>query len=624
MCGLCGIVTFDGEPVEPAVVAAMTETLRHRGPDDAGTYVEGGVGLGHRRLSIIDLSAAGHQPMISADGHRVLVFNGEIYNYRELRAELEGLGVRFRTASDTEVLLEGLGVWGLDVVPKLRGMFAFAEYDRRVGRVRLVRDRFGIKPCYYQWDGRALVFGSEIKALLASGRVPRAVDPRGLQEFMWFGNTIGTATCFQGVTKVPPGAWLEATAGGMAVHRYWSPDAVPPTTPSWPEAVEETRERLREAVLAHLVADVPVGVFLSGGIDSSAITAIARKAVGPGLRTYAVGFDDRTHADETGKARRVAEHFGTEHQEIRVSGTGSRDVLPRLVRAHDEPFGDAADIPLFLLAEQLIGVTKVVLQGDGGDEMFAGYRRYRILSAARRWRALGGMLGPALGLVDRSERVHRAVRFLRAVGARDMGTRMALLLTTEVEAEPPTDLLAASGQGSTPRVDPFAEYREAARRSVGRDPVSRMLAADAAILLPHTFLEKVDKATMAHGLEVRVPFLDPILATFAIGLPASFKVGPGGGKRVLKAALRGLVPDWVLDAPKTGFGVPYDEWLRGPLTGYWREVVLDPSSKRSGLLDHSRLERWMGEHLARKRNRGFPLWKALQVALWEREYLHAT
>ncbi|MGE3616933.1 MAG: asparagine synthase (glutamine-hydrolyzing) [Gemmatimonadales bacterium] len=623
MCGFCGILALGGPAPDPAEIAAMTETIRHRGPDGCGVWLEGPAALGHRRLAVIDLSEGGRQPMLSNDGRRILVFNGEIYNYRELRRELEAEGVTFRSQSDTEVLLEGLGRWGTGVVRRLRGMFAFAEYDRERKRLRLGRDRLGVKPLYYFQEPGRIVFGSEIKAILAAAGVERRANPDALAEYLWFGNPTGESTAFDGIRRLAPGTVLEVGPDGTRTETFWSVDEVAPADLDWDTAVAETRRRLASAVESHLVSDVPVGVFLSGGIDSSALTALAAPRVSGPLRTFSVGFDDRRHADETGAARRVAERFGAEHREVLVSGRASRDVIPRLVRAHDEPFGDAANIPLYLLAEQLQGEIKVVLQGDGGDEMFGGYRRYRILAHARGWQLAGRAAAPVLALVDRSERTRRAVRFSRAVGAPDPGTRMALLLTTDTEAEPPTALLGPEFRRVAAGSAPFADYHRAARRFDGADPADMMLRTDLTIQLPNTFLEKVDKATMAHGLEVRVPFLDPELVEFAVGLPSRYKVDRSGGKRVLKAALRGTVPDWVLDAPKTGFGVPYDGWLRGPLTDYWREIVLDSSTARGGLVDQAVAARWLDDHLARRRNCGFGLWKALHLALWGREYLTA-
>ncbi|HEV2149057.1 MAG TPA: asparagine synthase (glutamine-hydrolyzing), partial [Longimicrobiaceae bacterium] len=386
MCGICGVAERSGRAADEPLALEMTSRLAHRGPDDRGVAVRGGVALGQTRLSIIDLSEAGHQPMSSPDGQVTLVYNGEVYNFRELRARLESQGAAFRGRSDTEVVLAAYLAWGLDALPLLDGMFALAVWDGRNGELHLARDRFGIKPLYYRAEGGSLAFASEIKAILAGG-APREVDWEGLHEYLWYGNALGENTLFHGIRRVPPGHRLTWGPDGLRVAPFWLLEDVPPVADDVETATAGVRERLEGAVRSHLVSDVPVGVFLSGGIDSSAITAFASRHHGGRLKTFSVGFDFDRGVNELPRARRVAQHFGTDHRELHVAGADIRGVVERLVRCHDEPFGDAANIPLYLLCEQLGGEVKVVLQGDGGDELFAGYRRYEILARERSWRA---------------------------------------------------------------------------------------------------------------------------------------------------------------------------------------------------------------------------------------------
>jgi asparagine synthase (glutamine-hydrolysing) len=618
------MVSFGADAPREEVLRAMTRSIAHRGPDDSGTFVKGPVGLGHVRLSIIDLSAAGHQPMHGDDGNVTLVYNGEVYNFPMLKRELEGLGIAFTGRSDTEVVLRGYLEWGTAVFERLHGMFALALWDGRTRELHLARDRFGIKPLYYHRGAGGLVFGSEIKALLASGRVRPAPGWAGLHEYMWYGAPAGENTAYEGVLQLLPGRLLTASDEGVRTRSFWSLDALAQRDETVEEATRTVRDLLERAVKSHLVSDVPVGVFLSGGIDSTAVTALASRHYGGRLRTYSVGFDFSGDASELPVARGVAERFGTEHHELFVRGGDLRGVIERLVQAHDQPFGDAANIPLYLLCAELAGSVKVVLQGDGGDEVFAGYRRYNVLSAEPLWRAVaavGNAAGVAAGTKPRALRVDR---FLRAVGETDPALRMALLLTTETRRNPPTRIFSPEWRAALEEHDPFRAYREVQARFARLDPVQRMLYADMEILLPSTYLEKVDRSTMAHAIEVRVPFLDAELAEYAMALPSRLKVRRGQKKWLLRRALRGIVPDEVLDRPKTGFGVPFERWLRGPLAEYMRGVLTDPSTVRAGIFDAAHLERAMREHVGGERNHGFLLWKALNLALWQQRYLSPT
>lgn len=619
MCGICGIVDFDGPPIDGGLLRRMTGTLRHRGPDDQGTVVSGAAGLGHTRLSIIDLTTAGRQPMQSADGRVTLVYNGEIYNFAVLREALERSGHVFQGRSDSEVVLHAYLRWGVDAFPRFNGMFALAIWDERTKTLVLARDRFGIKPLYYHRLSSGTIFGSEIKAILASNRVPRRLHDAGLHEYLYYGSTQGTNTLFEGIAKVLPGHFLTITRSDFQSTPYWRVEDIKQVQVEPEEATVAVRERLEKAVRGQLVSDVPVGIFLSGGVDSSAITALASKHYRDRIQTFSVGFDYDRGVNELAKARQIARRYDTEHHELHIQGYRLQHVIERLVSCHDEPFGDAANIPLYLLCSELSGNPKVILQGDGGDEIFAGYRRYNVLASHPLWRSMV----PIARLMNSCTRWHssyyRRARFIQALCAPDAARRMALLLTTETETGP-LHIMNGSVQQRLRETDPFAEYYKWDQLLGHLDLVQRMLYTDTRILLPNIFMEKVDKATMAHGIEVRVPMLDRVLADYAMSLPSSLKVRWGQKKWILRRALRGTVPGSILDAPKTGFGVPYSFWLRKPLTTYLRSVLFDSAVARMGIFDLHQVERCVMEHTSARRDHGFLLWKALHLALWFNTY----
>lgn len=619
MCGICGLVDFDTPVRDDESILDMVRTLRHRGPDDEGIMVSGAVALGNTRLSIIDPTPAGHQPMRSADGRITLVYNGEVYNFAALRNTLKRDGHVFQGRSDSEVVLQAYLRWGTDAFRYFEGMFALAIWDAGNETLHLARDRFGIKPLYYHRMRSGLVFGSEVKAILASQRVSKRLHTSGLHEYLYYGSALGSNTLFKGIRKVLPGHVLTVNRSSFRSTPIWRIEDFEQIEAGPEEAAAGVRDRLEQGVRNQLVADVPIGVFLSGGIDSSAITALASKHYRGRIRTFSVGFDHAGGVNELPKARQVANRYGTDHHELHVQAHHLQHVIERLVYCHDEPFGDAANIPLYLLCRELGGNPKVILQGDGGDEMFAGYRRYNALSASFWWRTMG----PVMHLMNYSTRwhpsYHRRARFLRAIGSSDDAKRMALLLTTETAAGP-LRIMDASLQGQLRGTAPFAEYYEWNQRLGHLDPVQRMLYADTRILLPNIYLEKVDKATMAHGTEVRVPMLDQALADYAMSLPASLKVRWGQKKWILRRALRGLLPDSILDAPKTGFGVPFGDWLRKPLAAYLRSILLDGATARSGLFDPAQLRLCLKEHSSGRRDHGFLLWKALHLALWSDAY----
>ncbi len=623
MCGLAGIFST-GTGSRPAsdlreVLSRMTYSLRNRGPDESGELICPSLGLGHRRLSILELTDAGSQPMrLGLDGP-IIAYNGEVYNFNELRRALEVAGkASWRGRSDTEVILQAYASWGLEGLRQLEGIFALAIWDPRSERLVLMRDRLGVKPLFYGESQFGLAFGSEIKAVLAAGGVDVSLDDQAFSEYLWFGNPHGDRTIYRGVRALPPGHWLIIENGHRILEPWWRIEEwlqYPSPAKNAEEAAVLVRNALDQAVSRQLVADVPVGLFLSGGVDSSSIAAAAMRQRAAPLKSYAAGFDFERGVNELPKAARVARHLGLEHYELRVSGRDLESVLVTLARAHDEPFADAANIPLYLMCQQLRGQIKVVLQGDGGDELFAGYRRYAMLRNADWWRFWPNAISPLLRSCGNFGR--RVARMAETVGHSDATLRMAYLLTVETRQQRPEQVFKIGRQRHLEdTTDPFLAYRHAAQRFEKYDPVQQMLLTDLTVQLPAQFLTKVDRATMAAGIEARVPLLDENVARLAVSLPSNWKVGGLQKKIVLRNSQRGRLPDDILDGPKTGFGVPFEEWLRTSLYDFTRAHLLDDSFLRIFELDGVELERMIQQHFSRKSDRGFMLWKLLQLAIW--------
>lgn len=630
MCGISGILTLgaDVQPL-PAAIERMIDAQHHRGPDARGSYYdrENGCALGHNRLSIIDLSPTGAQPMSNVGERQIICFNGEVYNFPELRRELESVR-SFAGRSDTEVVLAAYERWGTASFERLNGMFAFALLDRQAQRLFLVRDRLGIKPLYLAKGDGYLVFSSEIGGILASKLVSSTTDLRWLHEYLYFGNTLGSHTFYEAIEQLPPGCYLEVD---LATHtlerprRYWSVAAlVPAAPPREAEAVRTTRHLLDSAIKRQLTSDVPVGAFLSGGIDSSAVVALASKHYGGKLRTYTVGFDYIGDGEELPQARRVAQLCGTEHHELHVSGRNIEDVIERMADAHGQPFADPANLPLFQLCQALGGKTKVILQGDGGDELFGGYRRYVYQRTPAFWGpfAKAAQMGLA-GLRGRcGKRAFGAHRFFHALARDDEAQRMGLLLTVEGPLNPPTAILNVELRAEIAAQDPLARYSEVLHALPPGPELQRMLHADLEILLPDIFLPKVDRSTMATSTEVRVPFLDFELVDYVAALPSSLKVGIGQRKKLLRKVLSDIVPRDILNAPKKGFGVPIAAWLAGPLRDFAQGRILAQAGP-GNWFDAAAVTCLFDDHASGRRDHAQLLWKALQLALW-RERMPST
>jgi asparagine synthase (glutamine-hydrolysing) len=630
MCGIYGELDLTGQRRVSAAADQATDLLSHRGPDERGSWHGPGVFLGMRRLSIIDLNG-GTQPIWNETASAAIVFNGELYNYRELKPELEARGHRFRTKTDTEVVLHAYEQWGTDCLKRFNGMFAFAVWDGPKRRLFVARDRLGEKPLYYLHEGDRLRFASEIKAILADRSVERAIDPRGLVNYLAFGHAVAPDTMYQGIRKLLPGHFLLAEAGVVREASYWDvgDDAPaldgPPHTHTAADFAALVRELLDDSVRLRMVADVPVGAFLSGGVDSSAVVALMARHASAPVKTFSIGFGTDRAYNELDDARTVAQALGTEHHELLATDVDLVDTLKTLVYHYDEPFGDEAGFPTYLLSRFARDHVKVVLTGDGADELFGGYRRYAADQASswyqRLPRALSRSLIPAaVGNLPRLRRVKRAVDTLPIT---DPARRYAAWLTV-FSREMRSELLApavASEAGPYDPSWPYSRYYTALDRRAADDHLNRMMYVDVKTWLPDAYLEKVDKATMACGLEARLPMLDPRLVELAFTIPGRFKIRGGSLKRVLKQAVRGLVPDSVLAKRKRGFAVPTDPWFRGPLKEFAFEVLLDPGTRGRGYFNSGYVERLWKEHFEGRQVRDAQLWLLLNFELWHRAYL---
>ena len=618
MCGICGLVSLDGATApDPAVLAAMNETLLHRGPDSDGSVIEGPCGLAMRRLSIIDL-AGGDQPIANEDGRIQVVQNGEIYNYRDLREELRGRGHTFSTHSDTEVLVHLYEERGPAFVEALRGMFAIAIWDSRESRLLLARDRFGIKPLYYRVAGGTVSFGSELKALLRQPGFSREIDPQALESFLAFNSIPSPLTIFKEVRKLPAGHTLIAERGEVRVARFARPAPAPAdqVRNEGDEALAaELRDRLRDSVRAHLVSDVPVGVLLSGGIDSAALTAMAAGESGYRVSTFSIGFEESSF-DELGQARLVAERYGTDHHEL-VLRPDAVDLLPRLVEAFDEPFGDSSALPTYLVSQLASGTVKVVLSGEGGDELFGGYYTYVADRLAPRLGMAAPLLRPLVDLLPSSSEKasfdYKAKRFMRGAHLPPVERHHAWKEIFSPEAQ--DDLLAGDRIS-----DPVDAYRARYAETEGAPELARLQDLDLGIYLVDDLLVKTDRSSMAHSLEARVPFLDTEVADLALALETRQKVRGLSTKRLLRRAVEPLVPKEIVRGRKQGFSIPVAAWLRGDLEPFARDVLSPETIERQGCLRPEAVTRVLDEHVSGREDLSRQIWGLLSFTLWFDRY----
>jgi len=641
MCGITGFLQLHGVSsfADPArVIKSMSDTLVHRGPDSSGDWTDpaAGVALGHRRLAIVDLTPAGHQPMISADGRWVVTYNGEIYNFRELRQELENTGCRFRGHSDTEVMLEMVARRGVDAtIVRLVGMFAIAFWDRQERHLYLVRDRLGVKPLYWTVQAGCLLFASELKALRVHPSWSATLDVEAADAMLRFSYIPGPATIYRDVFKLPPGSVLRACLGREhSITPYWTLLSAVQRglagrfSGSIEDATDRLDHLLRDVVSRRMVADVPLGAFLSGGIDSSVVVAQMQASSTVPVRTFSIGFHESGY-DEAVHAKAVARHLGTDHTEFYLDAAAAKAVIPKLPAMFDEPFGDSSQIPTFLVAEMTRRHVTVALSGDGGDELFGGYPRYQAVDTI--WRKLRGMPGwsrRGLGALLRAipagqwdrilqafpwksrparsgEKVHRVARILDARTADEFYQ----MVMTQREAQ---SGLVPAAKGT------IGLGLSKALAAVLPDFVERMQYFDTMTYLAEDIMAKVDRTTMAVSLEAREPLLDHRLVEFAWTLPKQYKFANGQGKWLLRQVLFRYVPLELVERPKMGFSIPIDEWLRGVLRE-WAEDLLDEQRLQAdGLLASSIVRRLWSEHQARVRNHSTIFWNLLMLQAWRR------
>ncbi len=633
MCGITGGVwNADGCPIEADVLDRMTDVLQHRGPDGRGVYARqfedgAGVALGHRRLSIIDL-AGGKQPLCNEDGTVWIAFNGEIYNYRELQRELEQKGHQFRTNCDTETIVHLYEEFGDGCLERLRGMFAFAIWDQRRRRLFLARDRLGQKPLVYREEPGRLTFASEAKSLLQVPGAPREVDPIALDEYLTYGYVPPPRTMFAGFWKLPPAHCAVYERGRLRVWRYWSPDLEQASDLPPQQLREELCQRLSEAVQMRLRSDVPLGAFLSGGVDSTTIVGLMQKHLDRAAKTYTIGFPQADY-DESGPARLAAEHLQTDHHR-EVVQPQSVELLPTLVWHFDEPFADSSAIPTYYLSQMTRRHVTVALTGDGGDELFAGYPRYqtvqrlaafdtlpkplRRLVANRLWELLPNRRASSL-----ASRLRFRMNILRQDPARRYVNWVALFHDDRRNGLYTQEMSRQVGGG-----DPAWFVREAMARSGRREAGTRAMHTDLLTYLPGDLLAKVDVTSMAHGLECRSPFLDHHVVELAATIPFRHLVGGPDAKPFLTGAFADLIPPPLRRRQKMGFRIPLDDWFRGPLRNYVQETLLDESALASGYFRRQALCELIDQHMTGQANHGDRLWSLLFLDTWRRTFIDAS
>jgi asparagine synthase (glutamine-hydrolysing) len=643
MCGIAGLWEQRARSAPEALVHAagrMADALRHRGPDAGGVWYDAaaGLALGHRRLSIIDLSPAGAQPMVSSCGRFVLSYNGEIYNAGEMKPELEACGRPFRGHSDTEVIVEGMAVWGVEtMVKRLIGMFTMAVWDRRERVLYLVRDRLGIKPLYWAKFGDTLIFGSELKALRAYAGWTPTLNHDAVAGFLRLAYVPGTTTIYRDVNRLPAGTILTARAGAEpAIKPFLTLEAGATAGQQrrFPrgenEAVEQLDMLLSDAVRRRMVADVPLGAFLSGGVDSSMVVALMQANSTRKVRSFSIGFDDPAY-DEAPYAKAIAAHLGTDHTELYVSPEHALGVIPRLPDMYDEPFADASQIPTFLVSEMTRQHVTVALSGDGGDEVFGGYNRYtqlRLLRLALSYlpKEAGRGIASAINAIPPhtwDEIAKRAPASFPAAQLRDKMQKLAFTLEDgghdfyqRVIAQWWNIGAVMPGTGA-----PHLLADDQRIDALVANPAERMQYLDTLSYLPDDILAKVDRASMAVSLEARVPLLDHRVVAFAWSLPSRWKARPGSGKYILRRVLDRYVPRALMNRPKAGFAVPIDAWLRGPLRD-WAESLLDEARlKREGLFSPAPIRATWKEHLEGTRNWQYRLWDVLMFQAWKERWL---
>src|SRR5262245_3686118 len=623
MCGIAGFTWRD-----PELARRMCETLVHRGPDQHGIHDEAGITLGHRRLSILDLSNSGRQPMSNEDGSLTVVYNGEIYNYPELRPELESKGYRFRSHCDTEVLLYAYQEWGLGAVHRLRGMFAFALWDRNRQQLWLVRDRIGIKPLYYYLDGKRLVFASEIKAILEDRMIERSLNQQALYDYLGFEFVPAPQTMFKNIFKLPAGHQLVWENGKGCTSAYWDLSFTPRNGKlgTIDETAEEVRQMLSECVRSHLLSDVPLGVFLSGGLDSSALVAMMRQHITGPLRTYTIGYRDETFS-ELDYAEVVAKHLETEHHVLMIEEMNEH-LIEKSLYHFDEPMTDLSSIPLMLICGKVRGQVTVCLSGEGGDEVFGGYDRFKASRLNRFYSAIPEPVRRHVinrlvrKLPDQAQKkgpINMLKRFVEGsdLDADGMHLRWQYFLNETLSAR-----LFQKQFKEQLNLDPFRIVREYNTRCNAQDPVNRELYIDTRFMMSDSVLMKVDRMSMVHSLEVRVPMLDHKFVELNAALPGDWKLKGFQTKHLFRRALKGMLPDSIIMRGKQGYSLPIKNLLRDQLRGYMTTLLNDSPLIRE-LMNLECVNGLIREHLEGKQNHNHVLWSLMNTAVWHRRFIEA-
>jgi asparagine synthase (glutamine-hydrolysing) len=630
VCGIAGVLNFDGAPVSAETLLAMTNSLAHRGPDGVGTFIGGPAGLGHRRLAIIDLSEAGREPMTNEDETIWLTFNGEIYNFRELRTELEQFGHRFRSQTDAEVVLHAYEQWGPDCVSRFNGMFAFGLWDTIQKCLWLVRDRMGVKPLFWRSHARTFVFGSEIKAVLAHPRTERNVDLEALGCFLAFNYVPAPMTLFGGIRQVEPGHYLLVQASGtLSDVKYWDIEYQEHGQQSEAQYQEELSALLSDAVRQRLVSDVPFGVLLSGGVDSSGVAYWMSRHLTDPVQTFSIGFGDASY-NELEHARTMAQTIGANHHE-RILTADAATVLPKIVWHAEEPTADSSMVAVYHLAKLAREHVTMVLSGDGADDIFAGYETYQAYYAQRLYRRLPSLLRRHLieplvrALPASHAKVSLDTKLKRFVAAADLPWEDAHASWRMIfDAEARRSLLKPVANRPGADYDPLTTYRAAFARTNARHPLNRMLYVDSMLYLPADMLVKIDRMTMAHGLEAREPYLDYRIVELAARMPPRLKLkGFRHKKYILKSALKGKVPDSILHRKKQGFNVPKASWIQDGLKPFVTDQLSAARVRETGLLEPAAVEAVLRQHFNGDADNSHQIWSLLVLVLWFEQFVAA-
>tara|TARA_B100000035_G_C21035372_1_gene570639 strand:+ start:1878 stop:3746 length:1869 start_codon:yes stop_codon:yes gene_type:complete len=620
MCGFAGIYhkgAYEKNLIE-ITLKKMNDTLIPRGPEEEGFFIDNSIALSHRRLKIIDLSENASQPMQLKKDGPVIVFNGEIYNFLDLKKKYFSSKYKFKSESDTEVIIHLYEKFGLKGLQELEGIFSFAIWDPKKDLLAIYRDRLGVKPIFFAESELGLVFGSEIKALLEVSGIDLSTSNQAFSEYLWYGNTFEERSFFEGIKSLLPGHSLIIEQGKKRIERWWKIEdwLDDPFSLDSIDVSDKVQSTLDKVVERQLISDAPIGLFLSGGIDSSAIAASIKDPHKSEISTYTAIFDFLKGVNESKKSSLVAKHLGLNHKIIKVEGSKIQEVIYDLSKAHDEPFADAANIPLYLMCKEVSSQIKVVLQGDGGDELFAGYNRYKFINNLNFFSFFSNNFFGILKIFGSYGR--RAERILNALTENSFAKKMAYLLTLETKKNSPFGLLKEDKRRFLEiNSNPFLAFENASERFKKYTPINRMLLSDINVQLPYQFLTKVDRSTMAAGIESRVPFLDEKLVKLSFKISSNQKIRNFQDKIVLRNSLKNRLPKNIVNESKVGFGVPYEYWLKTSLFEFTKERLLDENFLNTYNFERKKIEKKLNDHRQGNFNNGFTLWKLLQLAIWK-------